>query len=300
MTDDFNLSSPSVIISLLKRYDLRPQKKFGQNFLADSNILRHIVESGNLAPGSQVFEIGAGLGVLTRALSDAVGEKGRVIAVECDHKLIPVLGETLDGRAQTSLIEADVMSLNLAELFDSRFDSSQKISVVANIPYQITSPLIAAIIEQKKRISQMVFLVQKEVALRLAAASGSTDYGSFSVFCQYHCIVENLFTAPRTVFYPPPEVTSAVIRLTPRDEAPAYVENEDCFFKVVRAAFGQRRKTLSNALSGSAELGWSKEQVASALRTAKIDPSRRGETLTIAQFAGIANAAPATISRNDI
>ena len=274
----------------MKRYDLKPQKRFGQNFLVDSNILRRIVESGAAEEGGQVFEVGAGLGVLTLALSQAVGVNGKVVSVECDTRLIPVLNETLSEIPQITIVEGDVMKLNLAKQFEQRFDPSKKIGVIANIPYQITSPLIASLIEQKESISTMVFLVQKEVAQRLAANAGSSDYGAFTLFCQYHAEVENLFMVPRTVFYPMPEVTSAVIRLTVRQAPPVEVASEETLFAVIRAAFGQRRKTISNALSGNPALGWDKDKASQALRTARIDPARRGETLTLAEFAKIANA----------
>lgn len=288
MPDNLNLSSPAAVAQLLRRHDLKPQKRFGQNFLVDANILGRIVASGEIGPGDQVFEVGAGLGVLTRALSEAVGEQGRVVTVEYDAHLLPVLAETLAGLPQTIVVPADVLSLDLAAEFATRFVSDKAIAVIANIPYQITSPLIAALIAQKARLGRMVFLVQREVAQRLAAAPGTADYGAFSVFCQYHTVVEQLFTVPRTVFFPPPEVTSAVIRLTPRETPLVSVADEDALFAVVKAAFGQRRKTISNALANSPELGWPKDRVYAALAAANIPSDRRGETLTLADFAAIA------------
>ncbi|HEY3333419.1 MAG TPA: 16S rRNA (adenine(1518)-N(6)/adenine(1519)-N(6))-dimethyltransferase RsmA [Capsulimonadaceae bacterium] len=288
MSNPTNLSSPAAVNQILHRFKLSPQKRFGQNFLVDANILGRIVDSGGVGPGDQAFEIGAGLGVLTKALSERVGETGRVVTVEYDSRLLSVLEETLAGLPQTSVIPADVLSLDLAQTFRDNFDTDRPVSVIANIPYQITSPLIAALMEQKKVVSRLVFLVQKEVAQRLAAPPGSPEYGAFSVFCQYHATVEQLFTVPRTVFFPPPDVTSAVIRLTPRQKPAVDVADEAAFFAVVKAAFGQRRKTISNALGNSPDLGWSKDRVAAALFATGISPDRRGETLSLAEFAAIA------------
>jgi 16S rRNA (adenine1518-N6/adenine1519-N6)-dimethyltransferase len=282
MCSSLNLSSPTVINNLLKRHNLRPQKRFGQNFLVDANILRRIVEVGKVGEKDQVFEIGAGLGVLTQALSKAVGEEGKVISVECDSHLLPALAETLEGFPQASVIEADVMSLNLTTELPRLFDTSRPIKVIANIPYQITSPLIAALIEQKHLISEMVFLVQKEVALRLCATVETGDYGAFSLYCQYHTVIESLFNVPKTVFYPQPEVTSAVIRLSPRKTPAVEVIDESLFFAVIRSA------------SDNEALGWSKERTAEILGKANIDPIRRGETLSIEKFAEIANHASAS------
>ncbi len=285
-----NLSSPAAVAAILRRYGLRPQKRFGQNFLVDANILAQIVACGGVGEGDQAFEVGAGLGVLTRALSDKVGRSGRIVTVEFDKQLLPVLDETLAGLAQTSVIPADVLSLDLAQTFADKYDSARPIAVIANIPYQITSPLIAALIEQKARVSRMVFLVQKEVAMRLVAAPGTPDYGSFSLFCQYHATVEHVFNVPRTVFFPPPDVTSAVVRLTPHANPPVGVADEATFFAVIKAAFGMRRKTISNAMANDPSLGWSKERVNAALFAAGIQADRRGETLSLAEFAVVAAA----------
>lgn len=285
-----NLTSPAAVGEILRRHDIRPQKRFGQNFLVDANILRRIVESGNLSPGGQAFEIGAGLGVLTRALAEAVGAGGRVVTVEIDRGLQRVLGETLAGLGQVALIEADVVALDLPALLDAHFDPARPISVVANIPYQITSPLIGALLAVKSRLSGIVLLVQKEVADRIAALPGSEGYGAFSVFCQYHGSVETIATVPATVFYPNPKVASAILRLTPRERPLVTVADENVFFAVVRAAFGQRRKTLANALANDLRLGWTREIVSDALSAAGVRPDIRGETLTLAEFAAIANA----------
>ena len=284
-----NLSSPAVVGDILRRHNLRPQKRFGQNFLVDANILGRIVDSGRLTRGGQAFEIGAGLGTLTQALATTVGSEGRVVTVEYDNSLLPVLTETLKALDPRSyLIDGDILRLNLPAVFAQQFDDSKPVSVVANIPYQITSPLIANLVALKSRLTTIVLLVQKEVADRIAAAPGTDDYGAFSVFCQYHCAVETIATVPATVFIPNPKVASAILRLSPHAAPPVAVTNEDTFFAVVRAAFGQRRKTLSNALSNDPALGWSREQTLEALHAAGVRPHLRGETLTMAQFAAIA------------
>jgi 16S rRNA (adenine1518-N6/adenine1519-N6)-dimethyltransferase len=285
-----SLSSPTTVIGLLRRNGLAPQKRLGQNFLVDANVLARIVDAGMLEEGGQVFEIGAGLGVLTQALCERVGPSGHVATVEIDRGLLELLAQSLANTPQLSIIGADVLSLDLASTFAGHFDPAAPVAVVANIPYQITSPLIAALLEQKGRISRMVFLVQREVALRLAAAPGAADYGAFTLFCQYHSVVENLFNASRTVFYPAPEVSSAVIRLTPRPAGAVDVSDEEVLFAVIRAAFGQRRKVIGNALAGDPALGWSKERAHAALVAAGIDPRRRGETLSLPEFASVADA----------
>ena len=283
-----NLSSPAAVSALLKRHNLHPRKRFGQNFLVDGNTLAKIVAAGALMPGGAVLEIGAGLGVLTSALADAVTDAGRVVTVEVDTDLLPALAETVGGRPQVQVVTADAMALDWPVFLDAHFSNAEKPAVVANIPYNITSPLLTTLLEQRGRFSEIVLLVQKEVAARLGAKAGTPDYGSLSVFVQYHAQVETIGIVSRRVFFPPPDVDSAVVRLTPHNSPPVDVPSEARLFAVVRAAFGQRRKALLNALSGDPALGWSREQAAAALEAAQIDGGRRGETLTLAEFARLA------------
>lgn len=290
-----NLSSPAQITNLLRRYDLHPKRRFGQNFLIDANILSKIVESANLSTGGQALEIGTGLGVLTSALAETVTIDGRVITVEIDKQLLPLLAETVASYPQVRIINEDVMDLNWEPFLSDKFhldaaSAQPTISVVANIPYNITSPLLASLIDHKRFFRTFVFLVQKEVAVRLAAKPSSSDYSAFSVFAQYHCDVEMISTVSRRVFYPSPDVDSAILRMTPRPTPPVSVKDEALLFAVVRAAFGQRRKSLLNALSGDPALGWSREKANAMLTASGIDTNRRGETLTITEFAQIANA----------
>ena len=279
-----NLSSPTAVSALLKRHDLHPRKRFGQNFLVDGNTLAKIVAAGKLEPGGAALEIGAGLGVLTAALADAVTETGRVVTIEVDTALLPALAETVGEKSQVSVVTADAMALDWPLFLDTHFGEI-KPSVVANIPYNITSPLLITLLEQHGRFSRIVLLVQKEVAARLGAKAGTPDYGSLSVFVQYHAEVETIGIVSRRVFFPPPDVDSAIVRLTPHITPPVDVPSEAQLFAIVRAAFGQRRKALLNALSGDPSLGWDRDRAAAALLAAGIDGGRRGETLTLAEFA---------------
>lgn len=287
-----NLSSPAAVSALLQRHGLRPRKRFGQNFLVDANTLGKIVAAGGLGPGGRAVEVGAGLGVLTSALASAVGETGRVVAVEVDRDLLPALAETVGGLPQVSVVPGDALALDWPAFLGEQFGADDRPAVVANIPYNITSPLVTTFLEQRGRFARIVLLVQKEVAARMGAKAGTPDYGSLSVFVQYHARVETVGIVSRRVFFPPPDVDSAVVRLTPygagADDPPVSVADEARFFAVVRAAFGQRRKALLNALSGDPALGWTREQAQAALDAAQIDGGRRGETLTLQEFARLA------------
>ncbi len=284
-----NLSSPAAVSALLARHGLRPRKRFGQNFLVDANTLAKIVSAGGVGDGGAVLEIGGGLGVLTAALAAAVGPTGRVVTVEVDENLLPALAETVGETVQVRVVHADALALDWPAFLDEHFPAARP-SVIANIPYNITSPLLAAFLEQRGRFARIVLLVQKEVAARLGAKPGTPDYGALSVFAQFHARVETVGLVSRRVFFPPPDVDSAVVRLTPHAAPPVAVADEALFFAVVRAAFGQRRKALLNALSGDPTLGWTRERAASALEAAGIDPQRRGETLGLTEFARLADA----------
>ncbi len=285
-----NLSSPAAVASLLRRHNLRPQRKLGQNFLVDANILSKICDSAAIAPGAGVLEIGPGLGVLTRQLAERVGADGHVLSVEIDRGLLPALDETVGDLPQVTILNADALSVD----FDNeaaRLRLPSPLHIVANIPYQITSPLIAKFLLMKTPVSLIVLLVQKEVATRLNARAATPEYGAFTLFVQYYAEVELVGSVSPSCFFPPPEVTSSILRLRPRAEKEVEVADPDLLFKVIHAGFGQRRKTLSNSLSNDPTLGWDKDRAANALSAAQIDPGRRGETLTIAEFAKIAAAA---------
>lgn len=286
-----NLSSPAAIAALLRRHDLHPRRRFGQNFLVDANTLAKIVTAGDLGPGDAVLEIGAGLGVLTRALAEAVTPSGRVVSLEIDTDLLPALEETVGELPQVEIIPSDALALDWPTFLDTHFaglDDGSQVSVVANIPYNITSPLLTTLLDQRGRFARIVLLVQKEVAARLGSKPGTPDYSALGVFTQFHAQVETVGIVSRRVFFPPPDVDSAIVRLTPHATPPVAVPDESLFFAVVRAAFGQRRKALLNALGGDPALGWSREQAAAALAAAGLDPGRRGETLNLEEFARLA------------
>jgi len=278
--------SPGVVKNLLNRYNFRIKKSFGQNFLVDDNIIKKILNTASLNAGDIVIEIGPGLGSLTRRLS----MKARlVIAVEIDRNLFPLLGETLAGLDNVRLLEADALKTDFDRLVaDETGSLSENYKVVANLPYYITSPLIMHLLENKFHISKAVIMIQEEVADRLIARHGTREYGALTVAVNYYSAVEKSFRVPRTVFIPRPEVDSAVVCLTPRRLPPVTVNNSEHFFKLVRAAFQQRRKTLLNALSG-ADKQLSKVQWQAILNQAGIDPARRGETLSLEEFVCLAN-----------
>ena len=280
-----NLSSPAALAALLRRHGLHPRRRFGQNFLVDANTLAKIVTAGTLGPGDSVLEIGAGLGVLTGALAHAVTPAGRVVSLEIDHDLLPALMETVGELPQVQIVPGDAMALDWPAFLDEHFADASQVSVVANIPYNITSPLLTTLLGQRGRFARIVLLVQKEVAARLGAKPGTPDYSALGVFSQFHAQVETVGIVSRRVFFPPPDVDSAIVRLTPHAAPPVAVADERLFFAVVRAAFGQRRKALLNALAGDPALGWSRERAAAALAAAEIDAGRRGETLSLEEFA---------------
>ncbi len=288
-----NLSSPATIAALLRRHQLHPRKRFGQNFLVDANTLTKIVDAARIGPGDMVLEIGAGLGVLTQALALAAGTDGQIVTIEVDRDLLPALEETVADMPQVKIIHGDVLTMEWPAFANQHFAYAAgplRIKAVANIPYNITSPLLAGLLEAKSLFGIVVLLVQKEVAQRLSAPPASSDYGALSVFAQFHAKVETVGIVSRRVFLPAPDVDSAIVRLTPHTAPPVDVESEAQFFAVVRAAFGQRRKALPNALSGDPALGWSRERAGDALAQAGIDPQRRGETLSLAEFTALARA----------
>jgi 16S rRNA (adenine1518-N6/adenine1519-N6)-dimethyltransferase len=280
-----NLTSAPQIKQLLARHGLRPLKRLGQNFLIDRNVLDRIVTESGAGPETSVIEIGAGLGVVTQALA---GTGARVVCVEADRGLGTLLEETLAG-AEVEVVISDFLKLDLPAFLRER--SEGKWIVVGNLPYYITTPIILKLIDTKGLISQVLIMMQREVAERLAGTPGSETYGSISVLVNYHFELRSVTRVSRNVFYPIPDVDSELVRLTPRAAPPVQVNDEDLLFRIVRAAFGKRRKTLLNALSSSAELGWDREQATRALEAADIAPARRGETLSLQEFAAISDNA---------
>ena len=277
-------SSPAQANVLLGAQGLRPRKRWGQNFLCDRNVLDRISGAALLEPKEQVLEIGAGLGALTRSLADSASY---VTAVEIDRLLEPILRETLADKPNVRVVYDDFLKVDLPALLDDAFGVDSGV-VVANIPYYITTPILERLLEHKRRIKRIILLVQHEFAQRMVASPGTKAFGAMSIFAQYHARVEIVMTVSRNCFLPSPEVDSAVIRLTPVTPGTVEVKDESRFFKVVRSAFQQRRKTLSNTLVSGGVLH-SRKSAESVLSAAGIDPTRRGETLSLEEFARLSD-----------
>ncbi len=270
------------IKALLGRHGFHFSKSMGQNFLIESWVPEDIAAASQADKSCCVLEIGPGIGPLTRQLSRRAG---KVVAVELDRTLLPILAETLEGRDNVEIVPGDIMKLDISELVTTKFDGLTP-AACANLPYNITTPVLTKLIETHL-FSSITVMIQREVALRICAAPGTGDYGAFSVFCQYYTRPELLFDVPPTCFLPAPKVTSSVLRLVPR-EKPAEVEDEDFFFRVVRAAFAQRRKTLHNSLSSALGQPFSREMIAQAIAACDLRPDVRGERLGIPEFAALA------------
>ncbi|MBO5340150.1 MAG: 16S rRNA (adenine(1518)-N(6)/adenine(1519)-N(6))-dimethyltransferase RsmA [Oscillospiraceae bacterium] len=271
------------IKALLNRHGFHFSKSMGQNFLIESWVPEDIAAASGADSGCCALEIGPGIGPLTRQLS---ARAGKVVAVELDRSLLPILAETLSDRDNVQIIPGDIMKLDVPALVEEHFGGLTPIAC-ANLPYNITSPVLTLLIESKC-FASITVMIQREVGLRICAAPGSSDYGAFSVFCQYHTQPELLFDVPPTCFIPAPKVTSCVIRMVPRPK-PEEVGDEAFFFRVVRAAFAQRRKTLLNSLSSSLGQPFSREMIAQAIDQCGLKADVRGERLGISEFARLAH-----------
>ncbi|QKI80635.1 dimethyladenosine transferase [Kroppenstedtia eburnea] len=271
---------------LLAERGLRLKKSLGQHFLTDRRILDKMMEAAGLGPEAGVLEIGPGIGALTERLAV---EAGQVVAVELDERLIPVLSSLFSDQPHVRIVQGDVMSLDLSRLLQDHLGDCSRISVVANLPYYVTTPILMRLLEEKLPLDRIVIMIQKEVAERLTASPGSKAYGSITVATRYYAETEWVTKVPAHVFVPRPQVDSAVIRLKIRQRPPVEVRDEALLFRVIRAAFGQRRKTLLNALSTGAVDGEGKETISRVLSETGIDPKRRGETLSLEEFALLSN-----------
>ena len=283
--EEEKLSDPKKTIEILKEFDIRFQKKYGQNFLIDGHVLKKIIAGADVTRDDTVLEIGPGIGTLTQYLAESAG---KVIAVEIDRNLIPVHEKTLGIYDNIKIIHADVMSLDLDTLINVE-NGGRPIKVVANLPYYITTPIIMRFLEEHVPLINMTVMVQKEVAARMKAGPGSKDYGALSLAVQYYAEPYLVANVPRNCFMPRPNVDSAVIRLTLHREPPVRVRDEKLMFRLIRASFNQRRKTLVNGISNSQELEFTKEQVNLALKAAGISENIRGEALALDQFARLAD-----------
>lgn len=278
-----NLCDRNEIKSLLSRHGFHFSKSMGQNFLIADWVPEQIADASGCDRSSGVLEIGPGIGPLTVQLA---ARAGKVAAVELDRSLFPVLAETLAGLDNVEIVPGDILKLDIRSLVDEKLAGLRPMAC-ANLPYNITTPVITAFLEAA-RFEAITVMIQREVALRICAAPGSADYGAFSVFCQYHADCGLLFDVPPDCFFPAPKVTSSVIRMVPRSAPPAEVEDEALFFRVVRAAFAQRRKTLLNALSAAFGSGLSKDALRNILSNCGLVPDVRGERLGIPEFAAVA------------
>lgn len=279
-----NICDINDIKALLARHGFRFSKSMGQNFLIEHWVPYDIAYSSGAREGTAVLEIGPGIGPLTRELSSRAD---KVVCVELDRSLFPILAETLADRDNVEIVSGDVLKVNIPELVDEKFGGRTALAC-ANLPYNITTPAITALIEAD-RFEQITVMIQKEVAQRICASPGTSDYGAFSVYCQYHAKCELLFDVPNTCFIPAPKVTSAVLRMTPCTP-PECVDDPDHFFKVVKAAFAQRRKTLLNGLSMAFGSQLSKQQLQEVIASCGFPADIRGERLGIPEFAALSKA----------
>ncbi len=280
------LGNQKETIAILNKYGFNFQKKFGQNFLIDTHVLEKIIRAADITKDDCVLEIGPGIGTMTQYLCE---NAGKVIAVEIDKNLIPILTEdTLAVYDNVKVINSDVLKLDLKKLAEEE-NGGRPIKVVANLPYYITTPIIMGLFEAGVPLASITVMVQKEVADRMQAGPGSKDYGALSLAVQYYAEPYIAANVPPNCFMPRPNVGSAVIRLTLHEKPPIEVTDEKLLFKLIRASFAQRRKTLVNGLTNSPELSFSKEEVAKVLEECGYSPTIRGEALTLAEFAKLAN-----------
>lgn len=280
------LGNPQNTIAVLQKYNFSFQKKFGQNFLIDTHVLDKIICSAEITKEDMVVEIGPGIGTMTQYLACAAG---KVAAIEIDKALIPILEDTLEGYENVQVINDDVLKVDIAKLAKEE-NGGRPIKVVANLPYYITTPIIMGLFENYVPLKSITVMVQKEVADRMQVGPGTKDYGALSLAVQYYAKPKIVANVPPNCFMPRPKVGSAVIRLERYEKPPVEVKNEKLMFRIIRASFNQRRKTLVNGLKNSQEIPFSKEQIEQALGMCGLSLSVRGEALTLAQFAQLANA----------
>lgn len=279
------LGNPQNTIEVLQKYDFTFQKKFGQNFLIDTHVLDKIISAAHITKEDMVLEIGPGIGTMTQYLAEAAG---KVIAVEIDKNLIPILSDTLSEYQNVRIINEDVLKLDLRKLADEE-NGGKAIKVVANLPYYITTPIIMGLFENHVPVESITVMVQKEVADRMQTGPGSKDYGALSLAVQYYAEPYIVANVPPNCFMPRPKVGSAVIRLTRHKEPPVEVKDEKLMFDIIRASFNQRRKTLVNGLNNSDKITCSKEIITEAIEKLGKGPSVRGEALSLQEFASLSN-----------
>ena len=279
------LGNPKGTIEVLQKYDFVFQKKFGQNFLIDPHLLDKIVNAAGITKDDFVLEIGPGIGTMTQYLAAAAG---KVFAVEIDKALIPILGDTLKDFPNVQVINEDILKVDIKKLAEEH-NNGKPIKVVANLPYYITTPIIMGLFESGVPVDSITVMVQKEVAERMQVGPGTKDYGALSLAVQYYAEPYIVANVPPNCFMPRPKVGSAVIRLTRHEKPPVEVKDEKLMFRLIRASFNQRRKTLANGLNNSSELSFTKEEIQQTIEACGFPPGVRGEALTLEDFARLAN-----------
>lgn len=289
---DKRLSSHKATMEVIRKHGFKFSKSLGQNFLIDDIIIDDIIIGSNIGSDDRVIEVGPGIGTLTREIA---GRANKVMAIEIDRNLIPILEETLSEYENVSVVNDDIMKADIKKLIDEKLDS-HPVKLIANLPYYITTPIIMRFLEEGINITDIVIMVQKEVAERMNANPGNKTYGALSVAVQYYCDTEIIARVPRHLFVPQPNVDSIVIALRVRDEKKYKVSDEKLFFKIVKASFGQRRKTLLNSLSSMEIL--SKDEIKEVLNESGIDEKRRGETLSLDEFALLSNIMYKKVEKN--
>lgn len=280
-----DLGNPTNTIAILNKYNFVFRKKFGQNFLIDTHVLDKIIRAAEITRDDFVIEIGPGIGTLTQYLCENAGQ---VLAVEIDRMLIPLLSETLSAYDNVTVINEDVMKLDLGDIIEQQ-RGEMKVKVVANLPYYITTPVIMSLLEKKLPLTSITVMVQKEVAERMQAQPGTGDYGALSLAVKYYSEPYVAAYVPPNCFMPRPKVGSAVIRLKLHERPVIEVRDEELLFNMIRASFNQRRKTLVNALNNYSEIAFTREEIANALKDEGLPENIRGEALSLEQFAGLAN-----------
>ena len=279
------LGIPQNTIEIMQKYQFHFQKKYGQNFLIDTSVLERIIKAAQISTEDCVLEIGPGIGTMTQYLAETAG---KVVAVEIDKALIPILEETLGPYENVTVLQGDILKVNIGELAE-KYHKGKPLKVVANLPYYITTPIIMGLFEKKVPLDSITVMVQKEVAERMRAKPGTKDYGALSLAVQYYAVPQIVANVPPNCFMPRPAVGSAVVKLTCFEKPPVEVKSERFLFALIRAAFNQRRKMLINALTGAGGIDVTKDRITEALEKLGIQETIRGEKLSLAEFAGLAD-----------
>ncbi|SET74123.1 dimethyladenosine transferase [Oceanobacillus limi] len=280
------IATPFRTKEILNKYSFTFKKSLGQNFLIDSNILRNIIRRAGINDSSGAIEIGPGIGALTEQLAI---HANKVVAYEIDQRLLPILKDTLKTYDNIEIIHEDILQADVKKMIQEQFQREQEVNIVANLPYYITTPILMKLLREDLPVSSITVMIQKEVADRMAAKPNSKSYGSLTIAIQYYTFAEVVMNVPKSVFMPQPNVDSSILKLTKRDEPPVQVEDEDYFFQIVQACFAQRRKTLRNNLSSHFKEQYTKEEISELLESIGIDGIRRGESLSMEEFATLAS-----------